>query len=68
MFYADPWDEGPRLERLLDDSLLGDRDETVAVGYPRPVPLPVAHHPLAPAGPRDVVILRPRPSRLNDTH
>ena len=45
MYYADPWDEGPRLESLLDNDLPDHEQPVLAVAPIRKVEHPVPHRP-----------------------
>ena len=63
MYYADPWDEVPRLEDLLDSDLPDHEQPVVAVDRVRRVEHPVLHHP-APMVRMDQPA-RPKENRLH---
>ena len=45
MYYADPWDEGPRLESLLDRDLPDHEQPVLALDRIPKVAHPVPHRP-----------------------
>ena len=63
MYYADPWDEVPRLEDLLDSDLPDHEQPVLAVARVRPDEHPVPHRP-APM----VRVERPERRRENRIH